>query len=95
MIKSELIAAIADKVKMTKSDTENVLDAFMEVVKDALVRQEDVRLVGFGVFQVRHRKAKMGRNPKTRAPIEVAASVVPVFRPGQPLKEAVNVVAKR
>jgi DNA-binding protein HU-beta len=90
MTKSELVSSIAEKVKMTKSDVENVLDSFLSVVTETLEKREEVRLVGFGVFSTRDRKATTARNPKTREPIEVEASVVPAFRPGKSLKDAVN-----
>ena len=90
MTKSELVSSIAEKVKMTKSDVENVLDSFLSVVTETLEKREEVRLVGFGVFSTRDRKATIARNPKTREPIEVEASVVPVFKAGKSLKDAVN-----
>jgi DNA-binding protein HU-beta len=90
MTKSELVSSIAEKVKMTKSDVENVLDSFLSVVTETLEKREEVRLVGFGVFGTRDRKATTARNPKTREPIEVEASVAPFFKPGKSLKDAVN-----
>lgn len=90
MTKSELVTSIAEKVKMTKSDVESVLDSFLSVVTETLEKREEVRLVGFGAFTTRERKATTARNPKTREPIEVEASIVPVFKPGKSLKDAVN-----
>ncbi len=90
MTKAELVSSIAEKVKMTKNDVENVLDSFLAVVTETLEKREEVRLVGFGSFTTRDRKATTARNPKTREPIQVEASVVPVFKPGKSLKLAVN-----
>lgn len=90
MTKAELVSSIADQVRMTKSDVENVLECLLSVIAEVLEKGEEVRLVGFGSFATRHRKATTARNPKTREPIQVEASVVPVFRPGKSLKLAVN-----
>jgi DNA-binding protein HU-beta len=89
MTKAELVTSIAEKVNMTKNDVENILDTLLSVISDALVKREEVRLIGFGTFSTRDRKATMARNPQTGSPIEVAACVVPVFKPGKPLKLAV------
>jgi DNA-binding protein HU-beta len=94
MTKAELIASVTDHVKMTKSDVETVLDAFLEVVTEALKQRKEVRLVGFGTFFTRERKETMARNPQTGSPVLVKAAVVPAFKPGGPLKTAVNEAAQ-
>ncbi len=91
MNKAELIAGIAEKSGLTKKDAESSLNAFMEVVQEALSEEEKVQLVGFGTFEVRHRKAREGRNPRNpEEVIQIPASKAPVFRAGKSLKEAVN-----
>ena len=90
MTKTELVSVIAERVKMSKSDVENVLDAYLESITDALKKQMEVRLVGFGTFTTRHREASVARNPQTGQPVQVPASRVVVFRPGKGLKTAVN-----
>jgi DNA-binding protein HU-beta len=90
MTKARLVSLIAEKTKMTKSDTESFLNALLASVTEILQNGEEIRLVGFGTFGIRHRKATTARNPQTGKPIEVKASVVPTFRPGKPLKEALN-----
>ena len=90
MNKSELIAAIAAKTGETKKDAEATLNAFIDVVTDALVKGDKVQLVGFGSFEVRKRAARKGRNPQTKEEIKIPASKSPVFKAGKALKELVN-----
>jgi len=88
--KSDLIAAVAEKCDKTRKDTEQVVNAFIETVTDALSREEKVQLVGFGTFEVRRRAARKGINPLTKEPIDIAASKTPVFKAGKVLKDSVN-----
>ena len=82
MNKAELIALTAEKTNVSKKDAEAVITA-------ALAAEEKVQLVGFGAFEVKSRAARLGRNPKTKEPIEIPASKVPVFKAGKALKDAV------
>jgi len=88
--KNELIAKIAKKTNFSKADSSRALDAVLEAIISALSKGEEVRLVNFGTFLVVKRKATQGRNPRTGAPIKIAASKQPKFRAGKSLKEAVN-----
>ncbi len=90
MNKSELVAAVAELTKFSKTDSAKAVDAFIEAVKSALAKGDEVRLVGFGTFAVARRKATEGRNPRTGAVIKIPASNQPKFRAGKELKEAVN-----
>ena len=90
MNKSELIVAIAAKTGETKKDAEVALNAFVNVVTDALVKGDKVQLVGFGSFEVRKRAARKGRNPQTKEEIKIPASKAPVFKAGKALKDLVN-----
>ena len=91
MNKSELVAAIAEKSGLTKVDSTKALDSLLEAVTEALEKEEKVQLVGFGTFEVRHRKAREGRNPRNpEEKIHIPASKAPVFKAGKTLKEAVN-----
>lgn len=90
MNKSELIDAIAAKADLPKSSAAKALDAFVEAVSESLRNGDQVTIVGFGSFSVRHREARTGRNPRTGETIEIAASKLPVFKPGKALKDAVN-----
>ncbi|MDD2376656.1 MAG: HU family DNA-binding protein [Clostridia bacterium] len=90
MNKAELISKIAEESKLTKKAAEAALEAFVTTVEGALTAGEKVQLVGFGTFEVRHRAARKGRNPQTKAEIKIAASKAPAFKAGKALKDLVN-----
>lgn len=89
MNKTELIAEVAKKAGLSKKDAEKALNATLDVVTEALGAGDKVQLVGFGGFEVRHREARVARNPKTKEPIEVPATKVPVFKAGKALRDRV------
>lgn len=90
MNKSELITAMAETSGLSKKDCETALTAFTEAVEKALRAEDKVQLVGFGSFEVKTRAARTGRNPRTKEPVEIAASKAPVFKAGKALKDAVQ-----
>ncbi len=90
MNKAELIAEVAVKAGLSKKDSEKAVNAALDTVTASLVNGEKVSLVGFGVFDVKEREARMGRNPKTKEEIPIPASRVPQFKAGKVLKEAVD-----
>ena len=90
MNKQDVINAVAENSGLTKKDTEKVINALGETVKQALSNGDDVRFVGFGSFSLRERSAYRGHNPHTGEEITVPAAKVPVFKPGKLLKNAVN-----
>jgi DNA-binding protein HU-beta len=90
MNKAELIAEVAVKTGLSKKDTEKAVNAALDTITLSLEKGEKVQLVGFGVFDVKERGVRMGRNPKTKEEIEIPASRVPQFKAGKALKEAVD-----
>ena len=90
MNKSDLIDSVANQTSMSKAAASEALDAVLEGITGTLMTGDKVSLTGFGTFEVRHRQARMGRNPQTGAPVHVAARNVPAFKPGKAFKEAVN-----
>jgi DNA-binding protein HU-beta len=88
--KSDLIDAIASAADINKSDAGRALDAVIESITDTLKKGDQVSLVGFGTFSVKHRAAREGRNPQTGQTIQIKASNVPGFKAGKALKDAVN-----
>lgn len=91
MNKSELVQAVSTTVEgLSKADAARAVDAVLDTITEALSKDDNVTLVGFGTFAVRERAARTGRNPRTGKTIEIAAAKVPVFRPGKALKDAVN-----
>ncbi|RLE36996.1 hypothetical protein DRJ12_03620 [Candidatus Acetothermia bacterium] len=94
MNKGEFIDRLSDKTGLTKKETRSILDSVLGLIQDTLLRGEDVKLVGFGKFAVRARKASSRINPQTKRPIQVAAKVVPMFKPGKDLKRQVDKALK-
>ena len=90
MNKSDLVDAVASKADMSKAEAGRAVDAVLGSVGDALGNGDSVSLVGFGTFSVRHRTARMGRNPQTGATMQIAASKVPGFKAGKALKDKVK-----
>jgi len=90
MTKADLIVKIAEKANLTKANAETALNAFLDTVEDTLVKEGKLTLTGFGTFQVDERKARVGRNPRTGAEIQIPAYKVVKFRTGKLLKDAVN-----
>ena len=90
MNKSELINAVAVSAEVSKKEAEAVITAGLDAITAALKEGDKVQLVGFGSFEVKKRAARVGRNPKTKETIEIPASVVPVFKAGKALKDAVS-----
>ena len=89
MNKAELINAVAAATEFSKKDAEAAVTATLEAITSALKDGDKVQLVGFGSFEVKKRAARVGRNPKTNDTIDIPASVVPVFKAGKALKDAV------
>ena len=90
MNKTELINAIAAESGLSKKDSEKALAATTKAITGALKKGEKVQLVGFGIFSVKDRAARIGRNPKTKEPINIPATSTPVFKAGKQLKDEVS-----
>lgn len=85
-----MVDVIAKEAGTTKKDAETVINKMMETIVKRVASGEKVTLVGFGTFEVRQRKARTGRNPKTNQPLEIPAKRVPGFKVGKEFSEAVN-----
>ena len=90
MTKAELITQVAEKSDLSKKDAEKAISAVVSSITEALTNGEKVQLVGFGTFEVRDRKEKESKNPRTGEKILVPAKKAPAFKPGKALKDAVN-----
>ena len=90
MNKNELVRAVAESAELTIKDADAAVTAMVDVITNELSRGEKVQLVGFGSFEVKKRGARVGRNPRTKEEIQIPAAVVPVFKPGRILKDAVD-----
>ena len=89
MNKLDLIAKVAATSGMTKQDASKAIEATLKTILSSLKSGQDVRLIGFGTFEVVDRAATTGRNPRTGEPMQIKATRLPKFRAGKQLKEAV------
>lgn len=91
MTKSELIARLAaQNPTLYHRDIERLVGAVFDTITNALENGDRVELRGFGAFSVRHREARMGRNPRTGETVHVEAKAVPFFKMGKGMKERLN-----
>ncbi|SEP27869.1 DNA-binding protein HU-beta [Nitrosovibrio sp. Nv6] len=90
MNRNQLINAMAAKTGSTKTEANHAVTALTEIIADTLKKGDSVSLIGFGTFEMRERAARTGRNPRTGEELKIAASRVPAFKPGAPLKATVN-----
>ncbi len=89
MNKTELISAVAEKTGLTKKDADRVISATFETLTDAMVKGDRVQVSGFGIFEVKSRDARIGRNPRTKEEIKIPATRLPAFKASKALKDAV------
>ena len=91
MIKSELVQRLAEKNgHLYQRDIEKIVNAILDEVTDALAGGNRVELRGFGAFSVKRREARLGRNPRTGAHVDVEEKVVPFFKTGKEMRERLN-----
>lgn len=91
MTKSELIARLAENnPHLYQRDVERIVTTIFDEIAEALARGDRVELRGFGAFSVKHRDARLGRNPRTGEAVEVAEKSVPYFKTGKQLRERLN-----
>lgn len=90
MNRKELSAAVAEKAGITKTEAEKAVKAFTDIIAEELKKGEKIQLVGFGTFEVTHREAREGRNPRTKEAMSIAATNIPKFKAGKALKDMMN-----
>ncbi|MAA99263.1 MAG: integration host factor subunit beta [Stappia sp.] len=91
MIKSELVQRIAEQnPHLYQRDVENIVNAILDEVTNALRHGNRVELRGFGAFSVKNRPARTGRNPRTGQKVEVEEKYVPFFKTGKEMRERLN-----
>ena len=90
MNKTELIAAVAEKTGLTKKDAERVVNATVDTITACLIKEEKVQLSGFGIFEVKAREARVGRNPRTKETIQIPATRLPAFKASKALKDLIS-----
>ncbi len=90
MNKQDVVTAVARSSGISKTSANTAVESVFAAITDTLRKGEDFHLVGFGTFSTRRRAARQGRNPRTGEAIQIPASTLPKFKPGRPLKDAVN-----
>lgn len=90
MNKSELIGKVSEKTGLTRKAAAAALGATLEIIQSSLKNKENVVITGFGAFGVKERKARVGRNPRTKEEFPIPASNLPYFKPGKLLKESIK-----
>jgi len=88
--KIELVKEIARNTNLSQNQAAQALEATIDIIKTALRKKEEIRLVGFGSFKVTTRQSRMGVNPQTKKAIKIPATNVAKFVPGKELKDMVN-----
>ncbi len=91
MIKSDIVKRIADKYPhLYQRDVENIVNAILNEITEALANGNRVELRGFGAFSVKNRKPRIGRNPRTGESVQVGEKWVPFFKTGKELRQRLN-----
>ena len=90
MTKAELVDNVADRVNLTKKQTEVIVNILFNSITEALSDGDKVELRGFGSFRIRDRNPREGRNPKTGDTVHIPAKKVPFFKAGKELREMVG-----
>jgi integration host factor subunit alpha len=90
MTKADIIEGVYEKVGFSKKESAEIVELVFDTLKETLERGDKIKISGFGNFQVRQKKARVGRNPQTGKEIEISARRVLTFRPSQVLKSALN-----
>ncbi len=90
MTKADLIDEVSRVVDLTRKESEVIVEAIFESVVRSLRAGDKIEIRGFGSFRTRERQARIGRNPKTGARVEVPAKRIPYFKPSKELKDLVN-----
>lgn len=90
LTKAELAELLFQRVGLNKREAKDIVDAFFEEIRETLTRGDEVKLSGFGNFQVRDKPARPGRNPKTGEVIPIAARRVVTFHASQKLRATVE-----
>lgn len=90
LTKAEVAEHLFEKVGLSKRDAKDMVEVFFEEIRETLEAGEQVKLSGFGNFDLRVKSERPGRNPKTGEDIPISARKVVTFRPGQKLKSRVE-----
>ena len=90
MNRSELGSKVASRLSLNKAAADRSVSAVFSTISETVAREESVAIAGFGTVSTHRRAARKGRNPRTGESIDIASSIAPSFKPGKPLRDAVN-----
>jgi len=90
MTKADIVSSVYEKVGFSKKEAVQVVETIFDILKEALEREEKVKISGFGNFVVRSKRARRGRNPQTGDDIEISRRKILTFKPSQVLKNELN-----
>ncbi len=90
MIKADLVNKISQEMNIPKQEAEEGVNLFFDMIKEAILRGEEIEIRGFGSFRFRKRTSRSGRNPRTGEPVKVPPKKVLYFKPSKLLKEMIN-----
>jgi integration host factor subunit beta len=93
MTKADLIEEVSRTVEMSRKDSEVIVETIFESIVKALHASDKIEIRGFGSFRTRERRARVGRNPKTGARVDVPPKRIPFFKPSKELKDLINAQA--
>lgn len=90
MTKIDIIEAIYEKVGFSKKEVAKIVETVFDIMKEHLVKEDKIKISGFGNFVVRNKRARRGRNPQTGDDIQITPRRILTFKPSQVLKAAIN-----
>lgn len=92
-IKEDIIRDVMTRITLDRKYAKNLVEAILDIIKESLEKGEEIMISGFGYFKVRHKKARIGRNPKTKVPYEISERTVVTFYPSKVLRKELNMDA--
>jgi len=91
LTKQEIVNSIYMQIGYSKNVAENLLEDFFEIILDSLKKNNKVKIAKFGTFEVRFKKSRIGRNPKTKEEKIISERKVVLFKPSKELKRKINI----
>ena len=90
MTKADLIEQVYLKVGLPRTESVELVEQVLEIIKETLEQGENVKISGFGSFNIREKRPRRGRNPQTGEPLEITQRKILSFKPSQKLRNAIN-----
>jgi integration host factor subunit alpha len=90
MTKVDIVESIYEKVGFSKKEVAKIVEYIFDIIKESLVKEDKIKISGFGNFVIRKKRSRRGRNPQTGNDIEITARRILTFKPSQVLKGALN-----